>query len=97
MLDMGFKEEIDDILKWLPQNRQIWLFSATVKPGIAAIMKKHMKEPVSVRVAASDSYQLRKRYNISVLFLSVHGCMLLRVLYKPLLIFMGLSFVQQRY
>lgn len=51
MLDMGFKEEIDDILKWLPQNRQIWLFSATVKPGIAALMKKHMKEPVSVRVA----------------------------------------------
>lgn len=50
MLDMGFKDEIEEILKFLPPKRQIWLFSATVKAGIAYIIKKHMKDTVSVRV-----------------------------------------------
>lgn len=49
MLDMGFKEEVDEILEYAPENRQIWLFSATVKPGISDIMRKHMKEAVSVK------------------------------------------------
>ncbi len=53
MLDMGFKEEIDAIMRHLAKDRQIWLFSATVKPGIAQIMKRHMKDTVSVRVSTS--------------------------------------------
>lgn len=53
MLDMGFKEEIEEIIKRLPSQRQIWLFSATVKAGIADIMKKHMQDTVSVRISAS--------------------------------------------
>jgi ATP-dependent RNA helicase DeaD len=51
MLDMGFKEEVDEILNYIPQNREIWLFSATVKAGIAAIMRTHMKDPLTVRAA----------------------------------------------
>ena len=54
MLDMGFKDEIDEIMVYAPKTRQIWLFSATVKPGIKAIKDSHMKDPVSVRVAASN-------------------------------------------
>lgn len=54
MLDMGFKEEIDEILKFVPQERNIWLFSATVKPGIADIAKTHMHDPVSVRVSKAQ-------------------------------------------
>jgi len=53
MLDMGFKEEIDEILQYAPQDRQIWLFSATVKGGINDIKKSHMSNPVSVRVSGS--------------------------------------------
>ncbi|MBA2306985.1 DEAD/DEAH box helicase [Candidatus Dependentiae bacterium] len=52
MLEMGFKEDIEDLMKNLPKERQIWLWSATVKPGIADIMRKHMHEPVSVRVTS---------------------------------------------
>lgn len=48
MLDMGFKEEMDEILAVTPSNRQIWLFSATVKPGINQIMQEHMQDTVSV-------------------------------------------------
>lgn len=51
MLDMGFKEDIDDILKYCPENREIWLFSATVKSGIEEIKKSHMKDPVVVQVS----------------------------------------------
>lgn len=54
MLDMGFKEEIDEILKFVPQNRNIWLFSATVKQGIADITKHHMHNPISVRVSKTQ-------------------------------------------
>jgi ATP-dependent RNA helicase DeaD len=54
MLDMGFKEEIDEILEHMPKNRSIWLFSATVKSGINDIMKSHMKSPVSVRVSKEN-------------------------------------------
>jgi ATP-dependent RNA helicase DeaD len=52
MLDMGFKEEIDEILAYAPKERQVWLFSATVKDGIRAIKETQMRNPVTVRVAA---------------------------------------------
>ena len=53
MLDMGFREEIDEILNFAPQEREIWLFSATVKPCIQTLMRQHMKDPVSVSVSRS--------------------------------------------
>ncbi len=51
MLDMGFKKEIEAIIATLPKKRLIWLFSATVKVGISQIMKKHMRDTVSIRVS----------------------------------------------
>ncbi len=51
MLDMGFKEDVDEIMSYAPKDREIWLFSATVKAGIASLMRSHMKDPVSVRVS----------------------------------------------
>lgn len=51
MLDMGFKEEVDEILRFVPKEREIWLFSATIKSGIADIMRTHMRDPMSVRVS----------------------------------------------
>lgn len=54
MLDMGFKEEMDEILACAAKDREIWLFSATVKPGINAIMREHMKDPISLRVSKQN-------------------------------------------
>lgn len=54
MLDMGFKEEIDEILNNCNKERNIWLFSATVKGGIEDLKNSHMRNPVSVRVSKSD-------------------------------------------
>jgi ATP-dependent RNA helicase DeaD len=54
MLDMGFKDDIDLVLEELPESREIWLFSATVKSGIHTILKSHMKNHTSVRVNPGD-------------------------------------------
>lgn len=51
MLDMGFKEEVDEIITFARKDREIWLFSATVKSGIRSIMQNHMKNTVSVSVS----------------------------------------------
>ncbi len=45
MLDMGFIEDIQEILKHIPLEKQMSLFSATVPEEIWAIAKKYMKNP----------------------------------------------------
>ena len=50
MLNMGFKEDIDEILSHIPDERAIWLFSATMAPDIRRIVKTYMKDPKEVAV-----------------------------------------------
>lgn len=50
MLDMGFAEDLDAILTETPKTRQTMLFSATMPPRISAIAKKHLTNPVNVKV-----------------------------------------------
>jgi ATP-dependent RNA helicase DeaD len=50
MLNMGFKEDIDRILGALPQHRHIWLFSATMPAGVAAIADRYLTDPVKITV-----------------------------------------------
>ncbi len=67
MLDMGFKEEMDQILEAAPAERQIWLFSATIKPGINNIMKEHMHDTVSVTASKQQvSTSNTKQYYVMV-------------------------------
>lgn len=49
MLDMGFREEIDEILSFAPENRTIWLFSATVMQGVQKLIKSHMHDVTVVQ------------------------------------------------
>ncbi len=51
MLDMGFAEDLDAILEQTPKERQTALFSATMPSRIAAIAKRHLKEPVEIKIA----------------------------------------------
>ena len=50
MLDMGFADEIDEILAAVPTERQTLLFSATLSPRITKIAKQHLVDPVEVRI-----------------------------------------------
>ena len=51
MLDMGFAEDLEAILAATPGTRQTVLFSATMPPRIAAIAKRHLNDPVQIRIA----------------------------------------------
>jgi ATP-dependent RNA helicase DeaD len=50
MLNMGFQEDIEFILKNTPARESTWLFSATMPPEIRKVSKKYMKEPMEVTV-----------------------------------------------
>ncbi|NQZ76574.1 MAG: DEAD/DEAH box helicase [Ekhidna sp.] len=50
MLNMGFKEAIDEILAFTPDERSTWLFSATMPPEIRKIIKKYMNDPKEVTI-----------------------------------------------
>src|SRR5689334_1139761 len=50
MLDMGFQEDIETVLKESPSGRQTVLFSATMPPRIEAIAKRHQRDPIRIRI-----------------------------------------------
>jgi len=50
MLNMGFQDDIEFILKNTPKRESTWLFSATMPPEIRRVSKRYMKEPVEVTV-----------------------------------------------
>ncbi|MCK7589916.1 DEAD/DEAH box helicase [Subsaxibacter sp. CAU 1640] len=50
MLNMGFYEDITDILSHSPQDKNTWLFSATMPKEVASIAKKFMHSPVEITV-----------------------------------------------
>jgi ATP-dependent RNA helicase DeaD len=62
MLDMGFAEDLETILANTPAERQTVLFSATMPPRIAAIARRHLRDPVQISIAretvASDAVPL---------------------------------------
>jgi ATP-dependent RNA helicase DeaD len=50
MLDMGFADDLEAILKAAPATRQTALLSATLPPKIAAIAERHLKDPVRITI-----------------------------------------------
>lgn len=50
MLDMGFRDDIELILKNLPQEKQTVFFSATMPKEFMALTKKYQKDPVNIKV-----------------------------------------------
>jgi ATP-dependent RNA helicase DeaD len=51
MLDMGFQEDIEAVLKASPVERQTVLFSATMPPRIEAIARRHQRDPIRIRIS----------------------------------------------
>lgn len=48
MLNMGFKEDIDEILSTTPKDKNVWLFSATMPREVREIAKNYMRNPEEV-------------------------------------------------
>lgn len=55
MLNMGFYEDIKDILSNTPQEKLTWLFSATMPKEVATISKKFMHQPVEITVGTKNA------------------------------------------
>jgi len=55
MLDMGFAEDISEILESVPGERQTLLFSATMPPRIRSIANSHLTDPVRVQIDDSPA------------------------------------------
>jgi len=50
MLDMGFIDDVREIIEQCPTHRQTMLFSATISPDIAHLAGKYLKNPVEIAV-----------------------------------------------
>jgi len=54
MLNMGFYEDITEILSYTPSNKNTWLFSATMPKEVSNIAKKFMHNPIEVTVGTKN-------------------------------------------
>lgn len=54
MLNMGFKDELEEILSFTPEEKLTWLFSATMPGHIKKIVKKYMEDPIDIRVNTTE-------------------------------------------
>ncbi|HFZ8993366.1 TPA: ATP-dependent RNA helicase DbpA [Citrobacter freundii] len=55
MLDMGFSEAIDEVIRFAPASRQTLLFSATWPDAIAAISGRVQRDPLTIEIDAVDA------------------------------------------
>ena len=55
MLNMGFQDDIEFILKNTPERESTWLFSATMPPEIKRVSKKYMNSPVEITVGKMNT------------------------------------------
>ena len=54
MLNMGFYEDITDILSFTPDEKNTWLFSATMPREVSSIAKKFMNNPIEITVGTKN-------------------------------------------
>src|SRR5690606_24892182 len=52
MLDMGFRPQINQILKHVPKNRQTLFFSATLPNEVKSLAYESLRDPITVDSAA---------------------------------------------
>lgn len=55
MLNMGFQEDIDQILSTTPDTKKTWLFSATMPGEVRRIAKKYMTDPFELTMGTKNT------------------------------------------
>jgi ATP-dependent RNA helicase DeaD len=55
MLNMGFKDDIEFILKNTPNRQSTWLFSATMPPEIRQVSKRYMDKPFEITIGKTNA------------------------------------------
>jgi len=54
MLDMGFKDDLNEILSGTPVQKRVLLFSATMPAGIESIARSYMKNPKEITIGSKN-------------------------------------------
>src|SRR2546421_4404763 len=76
MLDMGFRDDIELILKAVPAERQTVFFSATMPRAIQELIRKYARDPQNVRIEQKELtvptveqvyYEVDRRFKIELL------------------------------
>jgi ATP-dependent RNA helicase DeaD len=64
MLDMGFRDDIEHILKAVPKERQLLFFSATMPSAIQEIIRRYARDPewVQIEAVAQNAPQVEQVY-----------------------------------
>lgn len=62
MLNMGFTEDLDEILSYVPTTRSMLLFSATMPREIEKITRKYMKDPMEITIGRKNEGALNVRH-----------------------------------
>lgn len=64
MLDMGFSDALDTILKEVPKERQTLMFSATLPPNIAKLSKKYLNNPTNITIGSTTQAALQIKQEV---------------------------------
>lgn len=76
MLNMGFREDIETVLEYMPEEHQTVLFSATMPKAIMDITKQYQKDAVTIKVVKKELtvknieqyyYDVRRKDKLDVL------------------------------
>jgi len=63
MLEMGFIDDVEKIIRYTPKNRQTLMFSATIMGSIHRLMNRHLKNPVIIKTKSQvDKSKLHQVY-----------------------------------
>src|SRR4051812_47330668 len=64
MLDMGFRDDIEHILKSVPATRQLLFFSATIPRAIQDLISRYSKDPAWIKIesVAQNAPQVEQIY-----------------------------------
>jgi superfamily II DNA/RNA helicase len=54
MLDMGLKEQLEQISEYLPKEKQVLMFSATIPKHIVQLSQKYLRNPERIMIGATN-------------------------------------------
>lgn len=54
MLDIGFRPDIERILRQVPRERQTMLLSATMPPPVLRLCNRYMKDPININLSPDE-------------------------------------------
>jgi ATP-dependent RNA helicase DeaD len=63
MFEMGFVDDVEDIIRYIPQQRQLLMFSATISEEVYRLARRHLKQPVIIKTQSYvDHSKLKQIY-----------------------------------